>query len=113
MSAMNADDDSDGVPENFIDQSQEVIAKARETLVRAELLVARAQANRQKSLDVSGELDDRTTLMASLQAMQGARAELVMAIQQTTQAMHHTTRFVQAREKLIQERVEWKRKYGK
>jgi hypothetical protein len=106
---MNAEDDS----EDLIDQSQALIVKARETLTRAELLVARAQGNRQRTLEVLANTEDRITLMAPLLAMQEARTELVTAIQQTTQAMNHMTRCVQAREKFIQARVEWGRKHGK
>ena len=106
---MNAEDASD----DLIDQSQALIAKARETLARAELLIAQAQANRQRTLEALVKAEERTALMAPLVSMQEARTELVTAIQQATQAMHHATRYVQAREKFIQARVEWGRKNGK
>jgi hypothetical protein len=109
VSAMNAEDASD----DLIDQSQALLARARETLDRAEILVSRALANRQRTLETLVDTQDKTVLMAPLLAMQEARTELVTAIQQTTQAMHYATRYVQAREKFIQARVEWSRKHGK
>ena len=110
---MNTEEASEDASEDLIDQSQAMIVKAQETLARAKILVARAQTDRQKTGEMRMNGEDRTTLMAPLRTMQEARTELVTAIQQATQAMHHATRYVQAREKFIQARVEWGRKHGK
>ncbi len=104
--------DEDASVEDLIEQSRALISKARETLERAEVSVARAQANRREALMSFTGRQDRSALMLSLRTMQGTRTELVTTIQQTTQAMHLATRYVQMREKFIQAHVEWSRQHG-
>ena len=113
MNAKEADAGDPAEKKDLIEQSRLFTLWARETLDRAERLVARAQADRQNGSAILVETENRAAMMASLRDMQSARTELVTAIQQTTQAMHFTTRYVQTRERLIQAHVEWNRQDGK
>lgn len=105
--------DEDVSVEDLIDQSHAVTTRAQEMLALAEGQMVTAQANQQNVRDTLAEPEpDHDVLMISLTAMRSARADLVAATQQATQALQLSSRYVQAREKSIQSLAESRRKSG-